>query len=129
VARRLHEEVFRQIDCTRCANCCKTQPPGFAQEDIDRIAGHLGLSNEAFIERYLVADQDEQGYQIETVPCPFLGSDDRCTIYDIRPKACREYPHTDKEDFIGRTYMHSSNTTSCPAVYHLVTRLRQRVRR
>jgi len=127
-ARQLHEDTFGRIDCTRCANCCKTMSPGVSDEDSERIADHLNMTREAFTAAYLVADREKGGYRMRTLPCPFLGEDDRCTIYAIRPAACREFPHTDKEGFIWRTYLHAANTRSCPAVYHIVKRMRQRRR-
>ena len=66
---------------------------------------------------------------MKAMPCPLLGEDDRCTIYAVRPQACREFPHTDKDGFIWRTYLHAANTLSCPAAYHIVKRLRRRLRR
>jgi len=129
LAHALHEEAFGHIDCTRCANCCKTMTPAVSAEDIDRIAGHLAMSREAFITAYLVVDEDEGGYRMKAAPCPFLGADDRCTIYAVRPDDCRQFPHTHKEGFIWRTYLHSANAQSCPAVYYIVKRMRQRLRR
>jgi len=128
LARDLHKDAFGRIDCTRCAHCCKTMKPGLTDEDIDRISKHLGLSAQAFIAAYLEKDPFDGGYRTKATPCPFLGKDDRCTIYEARPKACQEFPHTDKEDFIRRTYLHSGNILSCPAVYYIVKRMRQRRR-
>jgi Fe-S-cluster containining protein len=129
LAAELHAEAFRRIDCTRCANCCKTMPPGVRKDDIEVIAGHLGLSREQFIETYLVVDPVEGGYQMNATPCPFLGEDDRCTIYGVRPKDCRQFPHTNQEDFTARTYQHSANTQTCPAVFWIVEKMRHRRRR
>jgi Fe-S-cluster containining protein len=129
LARELHEEVFSQINCTRCANCCKTIPPGFTDEDIARIAAHLGMSEETFIAAHLEIDPTEGDYQTKAVPCPFLGADDHCTICEVRPEACRDFPHTDKEGFTRRAYQHAANTLSCPAAYHIVKRLRRHLRR
>jgi Fe-S-cluster containining protein len=97
--------------------------------DIARIAAHLGLSEESFTTTYLEIDPEEGSYRTKAAPCPFLGKDDRCTIYDVRPVACRDFPHTDKEGFTQRTYLHTANTLSCPAVYFIVKRLRRRLRR
>src|SRR5262249_45998374 len=122
----LHAEAFGKIDCTRCASCCKTMPPAVSPEDAARIAAHLGLSVEAFTAEYLTVDEEDGGQRIKAAPCPFLGTDDRCTIYEIRPKVCKEFPHTDKEGFTSRTYLHTDNTLNCPAVYYIVKRLRKR---
>lgn len=128
LASQLHEEVFSRIDCTRCANCCKTIQPSFAVEDIARIAAHLGMSEENFISDYLEIDREEGDHRTKTTPCPFLNKDNRCTIYEVRPQACRGFPHTDKEGFARRVYLHTANTLSCPAAYHIITGLRQRLR-
>jgi Fe-S-cluster containining protein len=129
LARELHDDAFARIDCTRCANCCKTMPPAVTEEDSRRIAAHLGMAEEAFVAAYLVEDEEKGGDCMKAAPCPFLGEDDRCTIYAVRPQACREFPHTDKEWFTTRTYLHTSNTLRCPAVYHVVKQMRRRLRR
>lgn len=66
---------------------------------------------------------------MKETPCPFLGEDDRCTIYDVRPEDCRHFPHTDKKHFTQRVYQHASNTQVCPAVYYIVEEMRHRWRR
>src|SRR3954466_5892891 len=33
LAGELHAEAFAKVDCTRCANCCKTMQPGLTDED------------------------------------------------------------------------------------------------
>ena len=124
-AHRLHEEAFSIIDCTRCANCCKTSHPLLTEEDIQRIARHLGMDASAFQSQYLEDDEDG-GLQMKGLPCPFLGADDRCKIYEVRPADCVEYPHTDKEGFTCRTYGIADNSLVCPAVFYIVEQLRAR---
>jgi Fe-S-cluster containining protein len=129
LAAGLHEEAFERIDCTRCAHCCKTMRPAVSTADIQRIAAHLTLTRKAFIETYLASNEDETGYRMNAAPCPFLGADDHCTIYEVRPRTCREFPHTDKKDFTSRTYLHAGNAQNCPAVYYIVKKMRQLLRR
>jgi Fe-S-cluster containining protein len=129
LARERHEEAFGLIDCTRCANCCKTMEAGVTAEDAERIAQHLGVSRETFVAKYLKRDELNEEDVIKSLPCPFLGADDRCTIYQVRPQSCREYPHTNKEGFTTRTYLHTENARNCPAVYYIVQQLRRRGRR
>ncbi len=114
LAAELHQQAFQIVDCTRCANCCKTLTIRFNDEDIERIAGHLNMTVDEFIVEYLEFDDkdgnDEDGfYKARRNPCPFLGNDNRCTIYDVRPVVCREYPHTDKDGFTFRTMGVSGN--------------------
>lgn len=127
-AAKLHEQAFRIIDCTRCANCCKTMTVLLTPEDIARISDHLGLTPQAFIDAYAALDEDGD-YWIRQTPCPFLGGDDRCTIYGVRPKDCLEYPHTQKKEFTTRTKLHARNTEQCPAVFWIVEQMRRRARR
>ena len=129
VAQRVHADVFAQIDCTRCANCCKTAAVSLDDDDIDRIAAHRGVERDAFIAAYLQPYPVEGRYHMNAQPCPLLGADDRCTVYAVRPECCRSYPNTDREGFATRTYQHASNATICPAVYHIVERMRRRQRR
>lgn len=118
----LHEKAFEKIDCLDCANCCKTTGPLFNQTDIDRIAGHLGISGAEFIKEYLRIDEDKD-YVLETVPCIFLSPDNYCSIYEVRPKACREYPHTDRVNQSGILKLTEKNINICPAVSHIFQNL------
>jgi uncharacterized protein len=129
LAGEFHEQVFQTVDCTRCANCCKSMTVRLTGADIERIARHLGLSVQQFTERYLEPDEQEAPLlKMRQQPCPLLGSDNRCTIYDVRPACCREYPHTDKEGFTSRTMLHASNAKECPAVFWIVEQLRLRAK-
>ena len=96
--QELHEEEFERTDCLECANCCKTTGPLFTMKDIERIAKHLKMKHQLLIDTYLKIDE-ENDYVLQSVPCTFLGADNYCSIYDVRPKACREFPHTDRKKF------------------------------
>lgn len=124
VVAGLHEEVFEEIDCLACANCCKTTSPIFRDVDIDRIAQHLGLKPSALVEKYLHLDEDGD-YVLNSSPCTFLGADNYCSIYKVRPKACREYPHTDRKNFHQITALTLKNTIICPAALEVVKRLKE----
>lgn len=123
----LHEEVFEEIDCLKCANCCKTTGPLFAQRDIERIAAHLRLKPGTMVEQYLRIDEDND-YVLQQVPCPFLGADNYCSIYEVRPQACREYPHTDRKKFHQILGLTLKNTLICPAAQQVVERMKVEVK-
>jgi Fe-S-cluster containining protein len=123
-AHRLHQEVFSIIDCTQCANCCKTVSPILVTEDIARIARHLEMDADAFTVQYLVKCGDEQGWKPKSLPCPFLGTDNRCTIYEVRPAVCAEYPYTDKPKISSRTHSIAAKALECPAVFYIVEQMR-----
>jgi hypothetical protein len=121
---RLHEEVFEEVSCLGCANCCKTTSPIFYQNDIERLSRALRIKPGDFIEKYLLIDGDND-YVLKSSPCPFLGEDNFCTVYEDRPKACREYPHTDRKKMFQISELTYKNTLVCPAVLEIVERLKQ----
>jgi len=98
IMQGLHEDEFERTDCLECANCCKTTGPLFTDKDIERIAKFFRMKPQKFIETYLKIDEDND-YVLQSVPCTFLGEDNYCSIYEVRPKACREFPHTDRNKF------------------------------
>lgn len=119
----VHEEVFEEVDCLKCANCCKTTSPIFYQTDIERIAKGLRMRPGDFIEKYLRVDEDGD-YVLKSSPCPFLDEDNYCRVYEDRPRACREYPHTDRKKMVQITELTLKNTIVCPAVFEMVERLK-----
>lgn len=123
----LHEEEFKKTDCLNCANCCKTTSPIFTDKDTHRISKHLGLKEQQFINTYLQRD-NEDFMVLKTAPCSFLDvQDNTCTIYDVRPKACREYPHTNRRKFIQLTHLTLNNTSVCPAVFNIIEELKKKL--
>lgn len=128
LARTISLEAFEIIDCTRCANCCRTMRPIFTDEDVERIAHRLGMTKEDFIEAYLEWDAEDSRYRTRQTPCPLLGEDNKCTVYEVRPESCRGYPFMDKEDFASRSIVHSINATLCPAAFFIVEELKKRIR-
>jgi Fe-S-cluster containining protein len=124
--QELHHEEFRKTDCLQCANCCKTTGPLFTGADIDRIAAHLKMRPGQFVERYLRVDEDGDTV-LQQLPCPFLDAENYCLIYEVRPRACREYPHTDRKKFHQITGLTLQNTAICPAAFRIVEELKKRL--
>ncbi len=125
VMQQLHDEEFEKTDCLACGNCCKTTSPIFTEKDIQRIAKHLRMKERDFIAHYLERDSDDF-MVLRSAPCSFLDeSDNSCFIYDVRPKACAEYPHTNRRKFIQITDLTLKNTTICPAAYSIVENLKK----
>ena len=122
--KEYHEKVFMDIDCLDCANCCKSISPMITDKDIERIAKYLKLRPSVLTEKYLHLDEDGD-YVFNSQPCPFLGSDNYCKVYDVRPKACSEYPHTDRKRFVQILDLTLKNTFICPAAYEVVEKLKE----
>ena len=127
VMKDLHEKEFKKTDCLTCGNCCKTTSPIFTNKDIERIAKSMKMRVVNFIAQYLERDGDDF-YVLKTAPCTFFDeSDNTCFIYDIRPKACEEYPHTNRRKFIQLTDLTLKNTEVCPAAYNIVEALKIKI--
>ena len=126
IMQDLHDEEFRQTDCLECANCCKTTGPLFTDKDVERIAKFFKMKPQKFEEEYLRKDEDGD-LVLQQVPCTFLGTDNYCSIYEVRPKACREYPHTDRKKFQQISNLTLKNVAICPAAYNIVEKMKQRI--
>ncbi|WP_299111830.1 YkgJ family cysteine cluster protein [uncultured Winogradskyella sp.] len=127
IMQELHDEEFQRTDCLECANCCKTTGPLFTDKDISRIAKFFRMKEQQFIEIYLRLDEEED-YVLQSVPCTFLGSDNYCSIYEVRPKACREFPHTDRKKFQQISNLTLKNVAICPAAYNIVEAMKKRIK-
>jgi hypothetical protein len=126
--QELHDDEFKKTDCLTCANCCKTTGPLFTDKDVVRISKHFRIKEQRFVETYLRVDEDND-YVLKSVPCSFLGVDNQCSIYDIRPKACREFPHTDRKKFQQIANLTLQNVAICPAAYNIVEAMKKRIQR
>ena len=123
---QLHTKAFQKMDCLACANCCKTTSPIFRDVDIKRIAKHLRLKENQFIQNYLKMDE-ENDYVLQSSPCSFLADDNTCSIYEFRPLACREYPHTDRKNMFQILDLTLKNTLVCPAVAKISTEIASKI--
>lgn len=119
ITNQLHDEAFTDIDCLQCANCCRSTGPLLKDKDIERLSHQLKLKPGVFTERHLRIDED-QDYVFKQLPCPFLGEDHYCRVYESRPNACRNYPHTQQRDIYQKLTITYHNTFICPAVSKVV---------
>jgi uncharacterized protein len=118
----VHEEAFSKIDCLQCANCCKNYSPRFKTPDIKRISKHLKMRESDFIENYLKVDEDGD-FVAKSTPCPFLGTNNFCSIYEQRPSDCHRFPYTDEDVFIKRQQLTLKNSSFCPITYYVLEKL------
>mgnify|MGYP000427496870 CR=1 FL=1 len=127
VVQELHDAEFKKTDCLDCGNCCRTTSPIFTDKDTERISKHLKMKVADFQNQYLIRDEDDF-MVLKTAPCSFLDeSDNSCFIYDVRPKACAEYPHTNRKKFINISDLTVENTAICPAAYSIVEALKVKI--
>ena len=125
VVLQLHEEAFERVDCLTCGSCCRSLGPRITERDIERLAKHLRMKTADFVAQYLHIDEDGD-YVFQSMPCPFLAADNYCMVYENRPKACREYPHTDRKKFVQLLKLSLANRSTCPVVYKISNTLAER---
>jgi Fe-S-cluster containining protein len=128
VVRETTDAVWKQIDCTTCANCCRTLQVVVDDQDIQRLAERLGMTRRQFTRRYVRVAEEDGTRHLAATPCPFLGSDNRCTVYEDRPRSCRDFPYLHAEGFRNRTLVMIENAATCPIVFNVWQALKKRLR-
>ena len=119
---RIHDELFSSYDCCKCNNCCRLYDIRVDKNDITRISEYLGLSENDFIEKYLIVHDDE--YIINEKPCRFLDADGKCRIQEIKPIVCRDFPNTNKPYRLYNMLGLFSFAEECPVVFEIIERLK-----
>jgi Fe-S-cluster containining protein len=125
VVQETTDAVWSQIDCTRCAQCCRTLQVVVDHQDAARLAKRLNMSASEFKRRYMKFDEHKEGY-FAASPCPFL-KENACSVYEDRPKACRDFPYLHEPKFRTRMITFIENTALCPIVYNTCERLKTRL--
>ncbi|MFV0590602.1 MAG: YkgJ family cysteine cluster protein [Draconibacterium sp.] len=120
----LHLDAFAQFSCLNCANCCKTIGPRLIDKDVERLAKYLKMKASEFMEQYIRVDEDGD-MVFRDHPCPFLMLDNYCMVYESRPRACREYPHTDRKRFFQILQLSHLNCETCPVVFEIVEEMKK----
>jgi uncharacterized protein len=123
VTNTLHDKAFEHIDCLHCANCCRTTGPLLLNKDIEQLSKHFKIKPSAFSEQYLRVDEDGD-FVFKNMPCPFLKKDNYCSVYNHRPGACRDYPHTQQRNIVQKLSITYQNSMICPAVAEVVEKLK-----
>ncbi len=117
------KRAWAEIDCLSCANCCKTMSPTYTTEDIKRISKHLGMTPKAFKDKWLYKDKIGDWMNVKQ-PCQFLNlTDNKCSIYEVRPADCAGFPHHDKKKMTDYVHVYKQNVELCPATYKWVEKM------
>jgi uncharacterized protein len=124
---KIDAEVWQEVDCLTCANCCKKMTPTFTDKDLKRIANHFGETVDEFKTKWL--KKERNGDWVNTTqPCQFLNlTDNKCSIYAVRPDDCAGFPHLKKKKFDDYAHVHKQNIDYCPATFKMVQKLIGRV--
>src|SRR5450432_1510686 len=123
-----NELAWAKTDCLDCANCCKTMSPTYTQKDITRISKFLGMTRNAFKEKWLYKDKTGD-WMNKKQPCQFLDlSTNMCNIYSVRPSDCAGFPHHTKKKMVDYMHVHKQNIEYCPATYSMVEKMMEKVK-
>lgn len=126
LSEKIDKEVWEQVDCLGCANCCKVMSPTYTYQDIKRISAHLGMKPKDFKEKWLYLDKRENDWMNKSRPCQFLDlKTNMCSIYEVRPTDCAGFPHLTKRPPTDFIYIHKQNIEYCPATLLFVEKLKE----
>ena len=125
LAEKIEKEVWQEVDCLTCANCCKSMTPTFTKKDIVRISAHFDQTPDEFKEKWLYLDNNGDWMNTRT-PCQFLDKKtNMCSIYAIRPADCAGFPHLAKKKMVEYIHVHKQNVEYCPATYKMVETMKE----
>ena len=121
---QVEKEVWQEIDCLSCANCCKKMTPTFTTKDLKRISAHFNQTPEEFKKQWLKKDSNKDMVNVNQ-PCQFLNlEDNKCSIYAIRPEDCSGFPHLSKKKWDLYAHVHKQNIDYCPATFRMVEKIK-----
>ena len=107
-----------RFQCTQCGNCCRNHGEYayvyLSSADVEAISAHLGLSRRAFLRRYCTRDRGWITLRMDQPACPFLGADNRCGVYPVRPKQCATWPFW--QDNLERATWDGPVRETCPGI-------------
>ena len=119
--------MWQETDCLSCANCCKTMSPTYTPADLKRISSHFDMTVDEFKAKWLYKDRNNDWLN-KKQPCQFLNlTDNKCSIYPIRPKDCAGFPHHTKKKMVDYVHVYKQNIEYCPATYRWIEKMRERV--
>ncbi|MFL9484656.1 YkgJ family cysteine cluster protein [Chitinophagaceae bacterium LWZ2-11] len=128
LVKDLDKQVWEEIDCLSCANCCKKMTPTFTVKDIKRIAAHFEITPNEFKEKWLYFDKKDGDWMNTTQPCQFLNLENNmCSIYEVRPADCAGFPHLTKSKVVEYIHVHQQNIDYCPATYKMVEKMMETI--
>lgn len=128
LAVEIDKAVWQETDCLSCANCCKTMTPTFTNADIKRIAAHLSITIADFKNKWLHFEKKDKDWVNNKQPCQFLNlTDNKCSIYSVRPESCAGFPHLTKKKMVQYIHVHQQNISYCPATYRMVEMMMEKL--
>ena len=128
IAEQIDKEIWKQVDCLACSNCCRNMTPTYSFKDMQRISGHFSMTIKQFKEKWLFKNRKGE-WMNKSTPCQFLDlKTNMCSIYAIRPADCAEFPHLTKKPMPDYMHVHRQNVVHCPATFKMVEKLMDKIK-
>ncbi len=127
IAEEADKEVWQEVNCLACSNCCRNMTPTFTFQDLKRIATHFRMPISDFKKKWLYKNKKGE-WMNRNQPCQFLDlKTNMCSIYAIRPTDCAGFPHLTKKKMVEYIHVHKQNIPFCPATFKMVEKLIEKV--
>lgn len=129
VLRKLAEEIEEAIDCRECANCCRVATAKLKEREVDILAKHIGVTRKVFLRDYS-EESAEEGLILKRTAtgCVFLEGN-LCSVYEVRPRTCEDFPHLAKGDgsLVSRMWEMPDRATYCPIAYNTLEAFKEKI--
>lgn len=120
---KLHNELFKEYDCSKCRNCCKEYTVSFEKNEIEQVYKLLGITKEEFMNKYI--EETVEGYDLKEKPCCFLAENGACEIEKCKPEGCKGYPFTNEPERLFSLLSIVEFSSVCPIVFEMLERLKK----
>lgn len=122
--KQASDQAWETVNCTNCGACCKEMTPTWKKSEVKRMAAHMGMTYKEYYDKYLYTD-DEGCIMNNSTPCQHLSlKTGLCSVYELRPHDCSEFPHFHRKDFTDQVKeVFIPNMPRCPATLIMVERL------
>ena len=117
------EPIVEAIDCTQCANCCRSLDVYVTEDDAKRLTDgfHVALDNIDTVIDHESAEKVKEWGKFKAKPCGFLNGK-LCSVYEDRPETCRTYP-VFTPDFRWMMDDTIEGASICPIIFNMLIAL------
>jgi len=119
------DTAWKEVSCIDCGHCCKKMTPTWKKSEAKRMAAHVGMTYEAYFDKYLYVEEKTGDIMNKETPCQHYDlKRGLCSVYELRPHDCSEFPHFHRKDFLDQMdEVFIPNMPRCPATLVMIEKL------
>lgn len=121
---KLHNELFKDYDCSKCRNCCKMYNAEIPMSDFEKDAAYLNMGVDDFVDTYLKTDKYGISYMTKHKSCDFLQENGECLLGENKPESCAKYPYTNQPERLHSLLSFLNHIEICPVAFEIYERLK-----